>query len=138
MKTNHTLLTLLLLACCQIAQAKIAVIINPANSFDLEAVEIRKLFLKKTKTLPNGLEAIPVDLPDNNPNKALFSKLVLRKSEASLNSYWSRMLFSSKGQPPKKMNPEEIKAFVANNKQAIAYIDTQDVDNSVKVILTVP
>lgn len=131
-------LALILFVCCQVAQAKLAVIVNPANSFDLEAVEVRKLFLKKTKTLPNGLEAIPIDLPDSNPNKALFSKLVLRKSEASLNSYWSRMLFSSKGQPPKKMQPEEIKAFVASNKQAIAYIDTQFVDGSVKVILTVP
>lgn len=129
---------LLLAISGQYAYASISVIVHPENDFDLEALEIRKIFLQKTKILPNGLEAIPLDLPNENPSSTLFAKLVLHKSKPSLNAYWARMLFSSKGTPPRKMPAQDVLLFVANNKQAIGYVDSQLVDDRVRVILTAP
>ena len=49
------------------------------------------------------------------------------------------MLFSSKAKPPKVLaDAEEVKAMIAKNPHAIAYIDSSDVDASIKVVFTAP
>lgn len=114
-----------------------AIIVHPDNTNELKANDVRKIFLGKSKSFSNGDMATPIDLPDNNSNYPIFLKKVLRKSTSSLNAYWSRMMFSSKGLPPKTMKEVEAKAEVANNKNAIAYISQSNVDSSVKVILLI-
>ena len=119
------------------ASADIAVIVNPANESAIDQAGVRKIFLGKTKTFPNGQAANVYDLTDDDNKKAEFSEKVLRKSLASLNSYWSRMIFSSKGKPPTAVTAEKAKEAVANNTDAIAYIDSKDVDSSVKVLFVI-
>lgn len=129
---------LFILSISQLCLAEIAVIVNPNNNNQLSKLEVRQIFLGKTHAFPNGLEATPLDLPDGDPNKTLFAENVLRKSVSSLNSYWSRMLFSSKGKPPQTMSVDAAKKAVASNKTAIAYIDKSEIDSTVKVLFTVP
>ena len=135
---NKLLPTALFLLLSHASFADIAVIVNPNNSSQLSPAEVRQIFLGKTHAFPNGQKAAPFDLPDGEPGKALFAEQVLRKSISSLNSYWSRMLFSSKGSPPAAVSANKTLQTVAKNKNAIAYIDTQQVDASVKVLFTIP
>lgn len=120
------------------SQAGIAIIVNPKNTNAIDINDVRKIFLGKTKVFPNGQEATPLDLLDTSAEKEEFSNEVLRKSTASLNSYWSRMLFSSKGKPPRSLDSDQVKQAVAENKDAIGYINSSDVDSSVKVLFSVP
>ncbi|CAA0106179.1 Uncharacterised protein [BD1-7 clade bacterium] len=119
-------------------QASVAVIVNPENKSSLQEQQVRKIFLGKSKVFPNGVKSVVADLPAGNEVRAEFLEKVIRKSEPNLNSYWSRMLFSSKGKPPRVLdNAEAVKQWVAANPGAIAYIDSKDVDNTVRVMLTI-
>lgn len=135
---NKSLPLALFLLLSHTSFADIAVVIHPSNTNQLSHAEVRQIFLGKTHAFPNGQKAMPYDLPDSEPGKALFAEQVLRKSISSLNSYWSRMLFSSKGSPPTTLSTSKALKAVAANKNAIAYIDAEQVNNSVKVLFTVP
>ncbi|NRB43060.1 MAG: phosphate ABC transporter substrate-binding protein [Pseudomonadales bacterium] len=130
---------LLVLSYCPFTLSDIAVVVHPDNQINLDEKTVRKIFLSKTKAFPDGEKVEVYDLPAENKTRIEFGVTVLRKSEARLNSYWARMLFSSKARPPVVLeNVDEIKAMIASNPHAIAYMDLEDVDDSVKVVLNKP
>ena len=121
------------------ALAAVVVIVHPDNPNTLDENQVRKIFLGKSRAFPDGMEVLPIDQDVNDPSRAVFVKQILKKDEGNLNSYWARMLFSSKGKPPKVINnPAEMKKLIASNKNAIGYIDASEVDSSVKVVVTLP
>ena len=118
------------------AWAEISVIVNPDNTNDIDVKQIRAIYLAKTNVFDNGDKATPVDVSGNRAVKDKFAASVLRKSPSSLNSYWSRMIFSAKGAPPKTFTMSGVRAKVAVDITAIGYIESALVDESVKVIYT--
>lgn len=89
----------------------------------------------KTKSFPDGSQAVPVDQNEGSATRATFNEKVLNKSDSQLKSYWSRLIFTGKGTPPKESGTDaEVKALVANNPNIIGYIDSAAVDASVKVV----
>lgn len=118
--------------------AETVVVVHPDNKNSLDAVIIRKIYLSKNKSFPNGDKVAIFDLPEGNKTRDEFRDKVLRKSASRLSSYWARMLFSSKGKPPKVLSgADEVKDMISSNPSAIAYLDARDVDSSVKVVLHV-
>jgi len=119
------------------AVAGIAVIINPTNDTTLTAKEIKRIFLIKTKTYPNGLNATPVSQTEDADITSKFNEMVLKKSDHQLKAYWSKLIFTGKGNPPQEAADDAAtKSLVASNPSMIGYIDDSAVDNSVKVIAT--
>lgn len=109
------------------ANSNLAVIVSKDSAIEeISKKDISKIFLSKTKNLPNGQKAITVELNDNKYQK-IFYKYVSGKSLKRLKKYWATMIFTGKGQPPRKMtNSAEIIEFVKNNVNAIAYIPMKD------------
>ena len=133
------ILASLLLAFSAVASADIAVIVHPDNKAELDAKTIRYIFLAKYKKFPNGEVAIPLDMPGTTDAYDEFLTGVLKKDSARLNAYWARMMFAGKGKPPKPIeDAAEMKKTVSSNPNTIGYIDTKDVDSSVKVVMTFP
>ncbi|MFN4292101.1 MAG: phosphate ABC transporter substrate-binding protein [Permianibacter sp.] len=134
-----TLRMLSLTLCCLLsaaAQAEVAVIVNPGNGASLSAEDVQRLFLGKLKSFPGGGEATPVNQKEGQPAREQFNQAVLNKSESQLKAYWSQLVFTGKGTPPKELdNDDAIKALVASTPGAIGYIDAAKVDGSVKVVL---
>ena len=89
---------------CVPSYAGIAIIAHPDNDNSISSNQLRKIYLGKTKTFPNGDEVIPLDLPSGDSTRDEFLKTVVKKDESAMNSYWARMLFSSKGKPPKVLD----------------------------------
>ena len=117
--------------------AAVVVIANPAFDADLDKADVRKFFLGKTHQLPNGEKVKLYDLPLNNAARETFRENVLRKTESRLNAHWARMLFSSKAQLPQMVSSvDELKEIISQTPNALGYMDSVDVDSSVKVILT--
>lgn len=117
-------------------QAETAVIVNNANADTLTKTQVAKIFLGKSKKFPNGTQAIPVDQSDASASRGEFNSSILGKSASQLKSYWSRLIFTGKGTPPKDAGSDaDVKGLVANNPNIIGYIDAAQVDESVKVIL---
>jgi ABC-type phosphate transport system substrate-binding protein len=61
---------------------------------------------------------------------------VTDKSGSQLKSYWSKMVFSGKGNPPKEVaNSAEVLKQIAANPNAIGYVEKGAVNATVKPVL---
>lgn len=118
-----------------IAKAEVAVIINPGNTATLSDSDIKRIFLGKMKSFPGGSSALPVNLKTSSETRKAFDKKALGKSASQIKAYWSKLVFSGKGNPPKEVADDaEAISLVAKNPAVIAYIDSSQVTDSVKVI----
>lgn len=74
-----------------------------------------------------------------NATKEAFYTKVTSKNEAQLKSYWSGLVFTGKGQPlPSVGGDADVVAKVAGEADAIGYVDAAAVNDSVKVLFTLP
>jgi len=116
--------------------AGVSVIVHPDNpNTTLEAKDLQKIFLGKTKKFPSGDKVVPIDLSQDSQTKAAFYEGIIKKKMSQLTAYWSKLIFTGKAQPPKAVSSEEeaIK-YVSENPDAIAYVDSSKVTDKVKVI----
>lgn len=100
------------------------VIVNSANPLDsLERDALRRLFLKQSRTWPDGEEAHPVDQSAASGVREAFSRAVLRQPMAAVNAYWQRQILAGRASPPQvKQSDAEILDFVAADAQAVGYV----------------
>ena len=117
----------------------VAVIVNPDNAtVSMTASQVKAIFLKKTKKFPDGDSATPIDQEEHSEIYTQFAKKVLSKDAAQLKSYWSLEIFSGRGSPPEQLDgDEQVKAQISSLIHAIGYIDSDSVDDSVKVVFRV-
>ena len=122
------------------AKADIAVIVNVKNQTvwdDSSPSQIKDIFLGKREKFPDGESAKPVDQRNGSTRKSFYLN-VTGKDESALNVYWSNLIFTGNGQPPKVVgDDEDVKRMVKENPNAIGYIDSHYVDSTVKVIYTI-
>lgn len=116
------------------AWAGVAVIVHPSNGDSIDKKAIENIYLGKTKSFPGGSQAVPVNL-EGGPVREAFDSNVLGKSSSQLKSYWSQKVFTGKGTPPKEVTtPDEVIGLVSSNPNIIGYIDSSQVNGSVKVV----
>lgn len=131
---KKTIIALGLALTSQAAVADIAVIVNAQNGATVDENTIKKLFLGKAKSFADGSSATPV----NQDATALFDEFndkVIGKSSSQLNAHWSKLVFTGKGTPPKKLaNDQAVLEFVSSNANAIGYVDAAAVNSKVKVV----
>lgn len=136
LKSFSKLLIALTLFIGALAQAEVAVIVSASNgngSLDKDTIE--RIFLGKTASFPDGSQAIPVDQNEGNAAREAFNDKVLGKSSSQLKAYWSRLIFTGKGTPPKESGSDaDVVSLVAKNPNLIGYVDAAAVDGSVKVV----
>lgn len=123
--------------CCNVAFAEVAVIVHPSNSDNLDKDSISRLFLNKAKSFPSGTHAEPMALSEGQAATDEFNGKVLNKSSAQLTAFWSKLVFTGKGQPPKELGSDaEVISTVASNPNAIGFVDAGSVNDSVRVVAT--
>lgn len=131
---------IILLMAPLIAHADVVVIANrqmPVSSLTKD--EIYRIYLGKTKFLSNGAKVIPVDQRSGSASREKFYSNVIKKSDTEIKSYWSRVIFSGQGYPPiQESDDQSVKDLVAKNPNCMGYVDRSFVDDSVKVVYTVP
>ena len=115
------------------------VIIHASNPTEkLTKQEISKLFLKKIKRWENINETVlPIDLVDDSPVRAKFSKEIHGRKISSIKAYWQKQIFSGRGVPPEeKPSDEEVLEYVSEHSGAIGYISESTETNvyDVKVV----
>jgi len=124
---------LTLLSCATLAHAEVAVIVNPGAAKAPNQAEVSNIFLGKDKSMKG------VDHKDWTPTKDKFYTSVTNKNESQLKSYWSGLVFTGKGQPlPSVGGDADVIAKVAAEADAIGYVDAAAVNDSVKVLFTLP
>lgn len=121
-----------------IAYADIAVVVHRDSPLaDVTPEQISKIFLAKTKTFANGQKIKLLDLEEGDETRDQFYKSVANKTPSQVKAYWSRLIFTGKGQPPQVlMDSDEIVETIGENLNSIGYVDPDAVTDSVKVVLT--
>ncbi len=144
MKNNNTYFAALLAALLALplsAQAGVAIIVHPSTPVDaITADQASQIYMGRTNQLPDGTAVKQLDQAEGTPARAQFLAKVLNKTEAQLRSYWSRMIFTGKAQPPRVLgNTAEVLRTVASTPGYIGYVDSKDATSSkIKVLYTAP
>lgn len=121
-------------------RAEIAIITAPGVELDSLSVEqVERLYLKRPNRYPNGVKLVAIDQKAGSEIRKAFLQKALWKTEIEVAEYWSRRMFSGKGKPPKQVDGDEavIETVVSSGK-AIGYVDSQSVDDRVKVLMRLP
>lgn len=134
MKTLPGTVALVLSLTCPMVHAELVIVVNPKNPatrmFPSQAAQF---------FLGGSVLFTPVEQPESSPLRAEFYKKVLQKEPAQVQAVWSKIAFTGKGKEPKIMKSSiEVKKAVSENLNAIGYIASAEVDDSVKVIATIP
>ena len=128
---------LLLAFLSSFSAAEVAVIVHPSNTVELSADVIARVFLGKDRTFPGGGQVVPINLAEDTPETKHFNGNVLKKSDGQVKPYWSRLVFTGKGQPPKEVkSTQEMIELISANPNMIGYVDSSAVADSVKVVNT--
>ncbi len=129
-------LSLLLLALgSPSAWSEVAVIVHPSIAESASASDLERIFLGKAKSLPGGTKIVPINLQSGNAVRDEFNDKVLNKSDAQLKSYWSRLVFTGKAQPPQDVGSEDdMINMIKSNPNMIGYVSADKASGDVKVI----
>ena len=118
-----------------VASAELVLVVHPSNDASLDAKTAQRIFLGKESKFSNGKEAIPINQAPDSANRASFDTDTLGRSSTQVAAYWSKLVFTGKGIPPKEVgNDAEVIAMVAGNQDAIGYVDSASVTSAVKAI----
>lgn len=144
MKRQRTCLPMLLLLASSLltptwGHTQLVVIVSADCTIQsLDNTQIARLFLGKKSRLPTGEIAVPVD-QSKGPLRDQFYEKFTGKSRARINEYWAQRLFTGTGAPPLQLaSSAEVVNYVASTPHAIGYIDSNVLDQRVKVIATAP
>jgi ABC-type phosphate transport system substrate-binding protein len=95
--------------------------------------QLTDIFLGKVRRFPNGLPAVPIDLPEGSRLRDEFYGKFFGKTSAQIRAFWAKVIFTGRGQPPKEVpNGAAMKKLVVDNINAIGYLDRGMLDPSVK------
>lgn len=116
----------------------LAVIVSKhSNINSITKKELSKLFLSKTRKLPNGKKSYLIEMQDKEIRSKFYEE-ICNKNDKQLRKYWTKMIFTGRGQPPKKIKSiDEIIEYVENNQNAISYIPSKYVNSTIKTILEI-
>lgn len=120
------------------AADNMTVIVNKANMNTVNKSQVAKIYSGDMAAWTSGGSIAAFDLPEDSAERAAFTTGLLGKSVRVLKAQWAAKLFAGRATPPKVVgSDEEMKRAVAGNKNAIGYIRTSSLDDTVKSILTV-
>jgi len=117
--------------------AEISVIVHKDNASTFDKKSIRKLYMGKAKKFDNGRNALVINASKGSTQRNDFNKSVIGRSSSQINAYWSKLVFTGKGIPPKELSSDaEVLSTVTENKDTIGYVDSSAVTAAVKVVAT--
>lgn len=115
--------------------ADVVVIVNKANANAVDKALVVKIYTGEAKNWPDGGPVFALDQSEDSSIRADFNSSILGKSSSNMKALWAQNIFSGKGLPPKVVDPDaEVKKVISSNKNAIGYIRSSSVDDTVKVV----
>lgn len=101
--------------------------------------DVLALYTGRTRTLPGGEAATPLDQQHDGPARADFYLALTGMDIARINSYWARLHFTGQVQPPRTVeNDVAVIQRLRADPSAIGYLTRQPQDGSVRVVLRLP
>jgi ABC-type phosphate transport system substrate-binding protein len=131
---------LLLALAAPCAAGDLVVIVNPASGVTkLSREQARNIFLGRSKYLPSGLVALPVEQVSPEDVRGRFYDRLVNLPLPQVRAYWARLYFTGQAQPPRQTGSTgETLEVVAANRGAIGFVDAGEVTSGVRVVLILP
>lgn len=135
-KSFSKLAIALTLLISSVAFADMVVVVSAKNAnYGLDKIDIEQIYLGKKSVFPDGTRAVPVDQNEDSAVRAAFNDKVLNKTNGQLKAYWSRLIFTGKGTPPKEVGTDaDVVKQVADDPSLVGYVNASAVNASVKVV----
>ncbi|MFB9289638.1 phosphate ABC transporter substrate-binding protein [Pseudoduganella plicata] len=94
------------------------------------------IFLGESYSLPDGGEAVALDQSVGSPLRDEFYRKVAHRSPALMKAYWTKMIFTGRGQPPREApSSAAVRRLVADNPGMVGYIERAALDPTVRPVL---
>src|SRR5580658_1777482 len=121
---------------CVVRAGVVAVVSSKSQITALTKTQVMDIFLGKRTRFPDGSSAIPIDQAEGSAARDEFYSRLGDMSPAQVKAFWSRIIFTGRGQPPKAVaTGVEAKRLLIADPNTIGYIDQSLVDSSVRVVL---
>ena len=119
------------------ARADVYVVVQATNpQHALTQKEALDPFMGRSRAFANGDFAQMFDLPADSPVRLSFYQLLTGLSQAQINSYWSRLMFTGQTLPPQTLaNEAALAEMVRRNPAAIGYLSQEPADKGLRVVL---
>jgi ABC-type phosphate transport system substrate-binding protein len=119
--------------------ADLVVIVSARNPVaTLRADQVAAIFLGQAVRFPDGAEAVPYDLRLGAATRDEFYARVTNKTPALVKAHWSKIVFTGRGQPPAELpDSAAVRRKVADDPEAIGYIERSALDASVRPVFVV-
>jgi hypothetical protein len=118
-----------------LSQADIVVVTgNQSKVSSLTENEVRQLFSGQLRTL-SGQRVQPLDLPSTNRYREDFYRKLLGRSPDQMKAYWTRLIFTGQGQPPREIaGAQELTTLVNSSGEYIGYLPASEVSDQLRVL----
>lgn len=132
-------ITLLLITLSSLSYAQTVVVV--AKGSDIETLDdqyVANIFLARTTRFPNGSRAMPIELK-GNPLRSRFYQEISGKTPNQLYAYWTTLVFTGKGKPPRSYsNAEELQKKLLSHQGSITYLPIDQVTKEMKIVYSFP
>lgn len=97
--------------------------------------EIADIFLGKLKVLNGSTGVAPLDQAEGSAERAAFYLKFTGKSQAQLKAFWSKVIFTGRGRPPRMLaNDAEVIRALQEDSRAIGYVERNSADATVRIL----
>ncbi len=100
----------------------------------LTADDLRELYLRRRRLLPDGTRAVPINWPVGSSERRAFSLAVLGRPPEALARYWDRMFFEGVMPPIVLGSLDAIARYLERDPSALAYLPETAVGDSMRVV----
>ncbi|MBV1884345.1 MAG: hypothetical protein KUG82_22075 [Pseudomonadales bacterium] len=114
----------------------IVVVGHPTVSIkEISYADLKRLFLAKSDEV-QGVKLEPIVQSTLQPIRIVFDEDALGKDPSKSKAYWSRLIFTAAGIPPRTFKSTvEVMQWISAHPNAIGYIESSAVNETVKVLI---
>jgi hypothetical protein len=120
------------------AEDDIAVVVSASSPVQqISRADISALYLGTLATNEAAHQLQPIDHEDGSVRDSFYSHLVNR-SRNQLRAYWSRMVFTGKGKPPRAHALDTVRQTLQADPWVIAYVPHSQLTADMRLLLLLP
>jgi ABC-type phosphate transport system substrate-binding protein len=120
---------------------EVDIVVNKSHSVaPLSREEVRRIFTGEKSSWPGGKRITVLMLGSEQPERRVILREVFKMNESDYTKYFLQAAFAGRVQaaPKDVLSAAQMKAHLAANPNAIGYLSRDDLDDSVRVVLSLP
>jgi len=123
----------------QVGLCDMVVVVSKDSPVDaLENQQIANIFLTRTNRYPNGHKATPIELSHSQIRESFYQQ-ISGKTPTQLMAYWTTLIFSGKGKPPRGFGDiHSLITRLENSPGSISYLSLSQVTDDLKIVYRFP